>query len=182
MAERLVQLLLSENAFDDLLVISFDHVWLLALKERCPAIRTELITPSAPPEVRLRRRSRHRRPSRRRRNRRRQSRHRRRPKHGRLRQGLARPDVREANPGETVVAVGTGPGDAGSHKIYEKLAAQKQAGVDKWGIDVIVIHEKMAGQLLKESLLAAYTHRIPTGALVTRDTARMASVPTSRAS
>jgi glycerophosphoryl diester phosphodiesterase len=44
MTERLVRLLQSENAFDDLLVISFDHVWLLALKERCPAIRTELIT------------------------------------------------------------------------------------------------------------------------------------------
>jgi glycerophosphoryl diester phosphodiesterase len=44
MEERLVRLLQSENAIDDVLVISFDHVWLLALKKCCPAIRTELIT------------------------------------------------------------------------------------------------------------------------------------------
>jgi putative spermidine/putrescine transport system substrate-binding protein len=84
------------------------------------------------------------------------------------------PMFEKANPGEKVVAVGTGPGDAGSQKIYEKLAAQKQAGVDKWDFDVIVIHQKMAGQMVKENLLATYTHRIPTGALATRDTARMA--------
>ena len=43
--------------------------------------------------------------------------------------------------GVRVVAVGTGPGDAGSQKIYEKLAAQKSAGVAAWDFDVIVIHQ-----------------------------------------
>jgi putative spermidine/putrescine transport system substrate-binding protein len=84
------------------------------------------------------------------------------------------PMFENANPGVKVVAVGTGPGDAGSQKIYEKLAAQKQAGIDKWDFDVIVIHQKMAGQMVKENLLSAYKDRIPSGALATRDTARLA--------
>ena len=42
--ERLAGLLTAENALADVLVISFDHVSLLRLKTRLPAIRTELIT------------------------------------------------------------------------------------------------------------------------------------------
>jgi ABC-type uncharacterized transport system YnjBCD substrate-binding protein len=72
------------------------------------------------------------------------------------------------------VAVGTGPGDAGSQKIYEKLEAQKRAGVEKADFDVIVVHQKMAGQMVGEGLLAAYKDKIPTGALVSRDTAKNA--------
>src|SRR5258706_256063 len=44
MIERLGDLLTSENAVDDVLVISFDHVSLVRLRSRFPAIRTELIT------------------------------------------------------------------------------------------------------------------------------------------
>jgi glycerophosphoryl diester phosphodiesterase len=44
MIECLARLLTTENALDDILVISFDHVSLLRLKNRLPAIRTELIT------------------------------------------------------------------------------------------------------------------------------------------
>jgi len=82
------------------------------------------------------------------------------------------PLFEKANPGVKVVAVGTGPGDAGSQKIYEKLEAQKRAGVDKADFDVIVVHQKMAGQMVNEGLLAAYKDKIPTGPLVSRDTAK----------
>jgi glycerophosphoryl diester phosphodiesterase len=44
MIECLARLLAAENALDDVLVISFDHVSLVRLKNRLPAIRTELIT------------------------------------------------------------------------------------------------------------------------------------------
>jgi glycerophosphoryl diester phosphodiesterase len=44
MIEQLIRLLESETAVDDVLVISFDHVSLVRLKERLPAARTELIT------------------------------------------------------------------------------------------------------------------------------------------
>src|SRR5712671_466881 len=73
--------------------------------------------------------------------------------------------------GVRVVAVGTGPGDAGSQKIYEKLVAQKSAGVAAWDLDVIVIHQKIAGQMAAEQLLAKYKDDIDTGKLVSRETA-----------
>ena len=44
MIECLARLLTAENALDDVLVISFDHVSLVRLKNRLPAVRTELIT------------------------------------------------------------------------------------------------------------------------------------------
>ena len=81
------------------------------------------------------------------------------------------PMFEKANPGVKVVAVGAGPGDGGSQKIYEKLDAQKKAGATKVDFDVIVVHQKMAGTLATESLLDKYRERIVTGNLVTRETA-----------
>jgi len=51
------------------------------------------------------------------------------------------PKFEAANPGVKVRAVGTGPGDAGSQKIYEKLSAQQKAGNNEWDVDVAVIHQ-----------------------------------------
>jgi ABC-type uncharacterized transport system YnjBCD substrate-binding protein len=84
------------------------------------------------------------------------------------------PMFEKVNLGVKVVAVGTGPGDAGSQKIFEKLDAQKKAGAAKWDFDVVVVHQKMAGQMVGEGLLLAYKDKIQTGPLVTRDTAKNA--------
>ena len=80
------------------------------------------------------------------------------------------PLFEEQNPGVTVRAAGTGPGDAGSQKIFEKLDAQMSAGSDAWDVDVAVVHQKMAGQMREAELLGAYRGDIATGELVTRDT------------
>lgn len=69
------------------------------------------------------------------------------------------------HPDVAVKAVGTGPGDAGSQKIYEKLVAEKSNSA--WDIDVAVIHQKAAGQMVGEQLLAAYVKDVSTGKLVT---------------
>ena len=53
------------------------------------------------------------------------------------------PMFEKSHPGVKVVSVGTGPGDAGSQKIYEKLDAQKGAATTDF--DVVVIHQKAAG-------------------------------------
>src|ERR1700738_501796 len=53
------------------------------------------------------------------------------------------PMFEKDHPGVTVRAVGTGPGDAGSQKIYEKLEAEKNNS--RWDTDVAVIHQKAAG-------------------------------------
>src|SRR6266403_4389350 len=53
------------------------------------------------------------------------------------------PIFEKSNPGVSVKSVGTGPGDAGSQKIMEKLVAEKDQKA--WDIDVAVIHQKAAG-------------------------------------
>lgn len=80
------------------------------------------------------------------------------------------PMFEKAHPGVKVVSVGTGPGDAGSQKIYEKLDAQKGAATTDF--DVVVIHQKAAGQMVKEGLLAKYTGNVDTSKLVSSETAK----------
>src|SRR5512134_4174542 len=75
------------------------------------------------------------------------------------------PRFEKSNPNATVKAVGTGPGDAGSQKIAEKLQAQKANAA--WDVDVAVIDQKMAGDLVREGLLAPYVRDVATGRLVT---------------
>jgi putative spermidine/putrescine transport system substrate-binding protein len=84
------------------------------------------------------------------------------------------PMFEKTHPGVKVVAVGTGPGDAGSQKIFEKLDAQRKGGAAKSDFDVVVIHQKAAGTMVKDGLLERYTDKIPTGSLATRDTAKNA--------
>jgi ABC-type uncharacterized transport system YnjBCD substrate-binding protein len=81
------------------------------------------------------------------------------------------PKFKATHPDVEIRVVGTGPGDAGSQKIYEKLAAQKAAGMEEVDVDVAVVHQKMAGQMVEEGLLAQYRDDIDTGKLVSRDTA-----------
>ncbi len=75
------------------------------------------------------------------------------------------PQFEKEHPDVTVRAVGTGPGDAGSQKIYEKLVAEKSNAT--WDIDVAVIHQKAAGDMIREKLLASYTKDVPTSKYVT---------------
>jgi ABC-type uncharacterized transport system YnjBCD substrate-binding protein len=82
------------------------------------------------------------------------------------------PRFEQTNPNAAVRAVGTGPGDAGSQKIAEKLQAQK--GNAAWDVDVAVIHQKMAGDLVREGLLAPYVRDVATGRLVTSESSKNA--------
>jgi ABC-type uncharacterized transport system YnjBCD substrate-binding protein len=80
------------------------------------------------------------------------------------------PIFEKSNPGVTVKSVGTGPGDAGSQKIMEKLMAEKEQ--KSWDIDVAVIHQKAAGEMVKDGLLAPYVKDVSTGKLVTSAAAK----------
>src|SRR5438067_3665633 len=84
------------------------------------------------------------------------------------------PKFEKMNPGVKVRAVGTGPGDSGSQKIYEKLSAQQKAGSAAWDIDVAVVHQRGAATMVNEKLLMPYRGDIGAGKLVTRDTAKNA--------
>ncbi len=80
------------------------------------------------------------------------------------------PMFEKSHPGVKVVAVGTGPGDGGSQKIFEKLDAQKKAGGNA-DFDVLVIHQKAAGTMVQDGLIKKYRDALPTAKMVTRDTA-----------
>ena len=84
------------------------------------------------------------------------------------------PLFEKQNPGVRVRAVGTGPGDSGSQKIWERLDAQRKANVASWDVDVAVVHQRMAGQMVQDGLLTRYRDTIDSGKLVSRDTARNA--------
>lgn len=55
--------------------------------------------------------------------------------------------------------VGTGPGDAGSNQILNKLKAQKKANSEKYDIDVAVVHQSVMEELMKEGLLLKYVDK-----------------------
>jgi ABC-type uncharacterized transport system YnjBCD substrate-binding protein len=84
------------------------------------------------------------------------------------------PKFEAMNPGVKVKAVGTGPGDAGSQKIQEKLEAQAKAGASAWDVDVAVVHQRGAANMVKDNLLAPYRNDVAAGKLVSRDTAKNA--------
>ena len=84
------------------------------------------------------------------------------------------PKFEKLNPGVKVRAVGTGPGDSGSQKIYEKLSAQQKAGSAAWDIDVAVVHQRGAATMVNEKLLMPYRNDVAAGKLVSRDTAKNA--------
>ncbi len=81
------------------------------------------------------------------------------------------PKFEQMNPGVKVRAVGTGPGDSGSQKIYEKLSAQQKAGTATWDVDVAVVHQRGAATMVDEKLLMPYRNDVAAGKLVSRDTA-----------
>jgi ABC-type uncharacterized transport system YnjBCD substrate-binding protein len=81
------------------------------------------------------------------------------------------PKFEAANPGVKVRAVGTGPGDSGSQKIFEKLSAQQKAGTVDWDVDVAVVHQRGAATMVGDKLLMPYRKDVSVGKLVSRDTA-----------
>ena len=84
------------------------------------------------------------------------------------------PKFEAMNPGVKVRAVGTGPGDSGSQKIYEKLSAQQKANSATWDVDVAVVHQRGAATMVNEKLLMPYRNDIAAGKLVSRDSAKNA--------
>jgi ABC-type uncharacterized transport system YnjBCD substrate-binding protein len=84
------------------------------------------------------------------------------------------PKFEQMNPGVKVRAVGTGPGDAGSQKIFEKLEAQQKAGIATWDVDVAVVHQRGAATMVDGKLLMPYRQDVTAGKLVSRDTAKNA--------
>ena len=84
------------------------------------------------------------------------------------------PMFQRQNPNVTVRAIGTGPGDAGSQRIWERLEAQRRANSQSVDVDVAVVHQNMAGRMVSEGLLARYREEASTGNLTTSAVTRNA--------
>lgn len=84
------------------------------------------------------------------------------------------PLFQEKYPQVTVRAIGTGPGNTGSRKIYEKLKAEADAGSEEWDIDVAVVHQIGAIWLIGDDLLMPYTDKAETAKLVSAKDAEYA--------
>lgn len=84
------------------------------------------------------------------------------------------PKFEAAHPGVKVQVIGTGPGDAGSNKISEKLTAQQESGAQQWDIDVAVVHQKAGGEQVAKGLLQKYRQDIQTGGMVSSPSATQA--------
>lgn len=65
-------------------------------------------------------------------------------------------DFTKVNPEVSINVVGTGPGDAGSQTIFQKLKAQKEAGKTEWDIDVAIVHQSIMSEMMKEGLLEKF--------------------------
>ncbi len=66
------------------------------------------------------------------------------------------PAFARGNPGTTLNVVGTGPGDAGSMAIYNRLKTLSTTPGGKWDVDVAVVHQSAMEALLKDGLLSRY--------------------------
>ena len=84
------------------------------------------------------------------------------------------PLFEKQNPGVKVNVVGTGPDDADSQKIMEKLQAQKSAGMATWDTDVIVPNQQKTGEMVRDGLLLKYRDSIPTGKFAVSQSAKLA--------
>lgn len=91
-----------------------------------------------------------------------------------LGQNVLGPEFEKANPGVKVSNIHTGPGDAGSNLIFEKLLADKQSGRETGDIDVAMVHQKFMSWAMKEDLLLDYAKNASTWQYVTAADAKNA--------
>ncbi|MEN2999247.1 MAG: extracellular solute-binding protein [Acidilobaceae archaeon] len=84
-----------------------------------------------------------------------------------LMQNVIAPMYENKTPNVMINTIHTGPGDAGSRLIFEKLKAAKDAGKACWDIDVAVVHQIFMSWALPENLLLPYAKNTSTWKLVT---------------
>src|SRR5262249_39236499 len=69
-----------------------------------------------------------------------------------LQKSVFAPEFEKKNPGVKVNAIGSGPGEAGSRVIVNKIKSQKDAGVAKWDVDVAIVHQIVMPELIQQKL------------------------------
>ncbi len=84
-----------------------------------------------------------------------------------LGQNVLGPGFQEKYPNVSVTTIHTGPGNAGSQMILEKLQAEQAAGKKTGDVDVAMVHEIFMNWALSKDLLLNYAKQAETWKYVT---------------
>jgi ABC-type uncharacterized transport system YnjBCD substrate-binding protein len=84
-----------------------------------------------------------------------------------LGQNVFAPGFTAENPGVQIITIHTGPGNAGSQTIFEKLLAEKKANRTVSDVDVALVHEIFMKWAMDEDLLQPYAQKTNTWKYVT---------------
>ncbi len=90
-----------------------------------------------------------------------------------LGQNVLGPGFQAKYPNVTVTTIHTGPGNAGSQMILEKLQAEQAAGKKVGDVDVAMVHEIFMNWALQKDLLLNYAKQAETWKYVTSPFAKM---------
>ncbi|OHD75323.1 MAG: ABC transporter substrate-binding protein [Spirochaetes bacterium RBG_13_68_11] len=90
-----------------------------------------------------------------------------------LGQNVLGPGFQEKFPNVIVTTIHTGPGNAGSQMILEKLQAEQAAGKKTGDVDVAMVHEIFMNWALQKDLLLSYAKQAETWKYVTSPFAKM---------
>jgi putative spermidine/putrescine transport system substrate-binding protein len=92
-----------------------------------------------------------------------------------LAQNLLAADFKNVDPNVNLRTIHTGPGEAGSRLIFEKLMADKEAGKEAGDVDVAMVHQQFMTWAMQESgLLLKYAPDLDTFGYVTAADAKNA--------
>ncbi len=84
-----------------------------------------------------------------------------------LGQNVIGPQLAAKYPDISVMTVHTGPGNAGSQRIYEKLDAENMSNKETWDIDVAKVHQIFLKWAMEKDLLLPYAKEIDTWQYIT---------------
>lgn len=84
-----------------------------------------------------------------------------------LGQNVIGPQFSAENPDISVMTIHTGPGNAGSQRIYEKILAESESGKESWDVDVAMVHQIFLKWAMEKDLLMSYTKELDSWQYVT---------------
>ena len=84
-----------------------------------------------------------------------------------LGQNVIGPQLLAKYPNIAVMTVHTGPGNAGSQRIYEKLEAESLSNKETWDVDVAMVHQIFLKWAMEKNLLLPYAKEIDTWKYIT---------------
>lgn len=79
-----------------------------------------------------------------------------------LGQNVIGPQFSKKYPNVSVMTIHTGPGNAGSQRIFEKVLAESQSKKETWDVDVAMIHQIFLKWAMEKDLLMPYAKDIET--------------------